>query len=206
DGTIVNVAGTFNEINNQIVAGIMSGYGRAATFQALDTVRSGKVAVQPLNCEGTNGKWITNSTADYNPTGRVDLQAASGSARGDVIDRTHVYAKTRGTIAKAVLGNLVIKGIRGQANVTRSGSKLTKTDKGTRLLSITNNGNTRPLPNPGQTIRIAGIGTLTFDKVNKGKYGLKVTAVQIKVLPGKFGDPDGATINLGEAYARISPK
>jgi hypothetical protein len=190
-------------IRDGLVTGLLGGVGIAAKGSALKgVVKTGQVARQPLRCQGTNGVWHTNKTIGVDAPNVIHLGVATGSARGDQIDRTHGYAQTRGHVARAAIGsshNLVIKGVVGAANVTKSGANLVKTTRGTHILSITFKGRTLRIPTAGHTTSVGGLAVLSVPKVSKTKYGISVVALRV-TLTGTL-----ATLDLGVAKASIRP-
>lgn len=200
--TTLTIANATSRISNGVPAGILGGYGRAANVRLVDgAVRSGKVAVQPLPCTGTDNKWLVNDTAGFDLPGVLRIGAATGSARGDQVSRTDAYGQTRGRIARVRLGDqLVIGGIVAQAKVTKTGQDLTRSIEGTTVGFIRFEGADQEIPNPGQTLEIPGVARIRVAKRTRSEFGIKVVAVQVKVLddtevPG--------TLKLGEAFARI---
>lgn len=200
------LAGNANaKIHDGLVAGVLGGQGRALDGSVLNgTARTGKIAVQPLPCQGTNGKWITNKTLGVTLNGVVHTGALTASARGDQIDRTHAYGQTRGRVARATLGtnnNLVVKGVVAAANVRKNGAKLVKTAKGTRIASITYRGNDLRIPTVGHPVRVKGLAVLSAPRVDKTRYGITVVALRVKLLNGT-----AAVFNLGRARVSLSPR
>jgi hypothetical protein len=188
------------KISDGFVTGILAGQGIAAKGSVLNGAgTTGKVARQPLNCRGTNGQWRTNNSAALNVPNAVHLGAASGSARGKQVDRSHGYAQTRGRVARATLGggNLVIKGIVGAANVTKAGTRLVRSAKGTHILSIVFNGRNVRIPTTGHPVTVGGLAVLSAPRVHKTRFGISVVALRVDLLD------TAATLDLGIAKASI---
>jgi hypothetical protein len=82
--------------------------------------------------------------------------------------------------------------------VTRTSSGWVRTAKGTRLGSITANGQTQTFP-PSGVITIPGVAKLERKVVSKSTTGITVIALRVTLLDGS-----GAVINLGEAKLKIS--
>jgi len=199
--TVITVGSAFSRITNKVPAGVLGGFGRAGNARVLDgTIVSGKLAVQILPCQGTNGEWIRNPTARLALPGTLVIGGAVGSARGDQFSKRKAYGQTRGKIARAAIGGkgLVIKAIKAQANVRKDGNRLIKTAKGTSVGSITVNGNPRSVPAAGQTVNLAGV-QVTGRKVVRTKFGIRVIALQVKIRGVE------TKVNLGEAFTRITP-
>jgi hypothetical protein len=188
------------KISDGFVTGILAGQGIAAKGSVLNGAgTTGKVARQPLNCRGTNGVWKTNNSVALNVPNSVHLGAASGSARGKQVDRRHGYAQTRGSVARATLGSgsLVIKGIVGAANVTKAGTKLVKSAKGTHILSIVFNGRDVRIPTTGHPVRVGGLAVLSAPRAHRTRFGISVVALRVDLLGTT------ATLDLGIAKASI---
>ena len=203
DGSTLIVGTSRSGISDKAPAGLLNGWGRAASANVLKTaVTTGNIAVEPLKCTGTNGEWTSNKTAGIEVPGVVAIEAASGSAMGNQRDARNAYAHTRGRIAHVMLSDqLEIGGIEAHARVSKKDGKLTKSIKGTTVAYIKAAGETYDVPKPGGSIEIPGIAKITVAKKFPGKYGVRVIAVEVKLLDG-----DLATINLGEAFARIKPR
>ena len=201
--TIVTVGSAMSRINNRVPAGVLGGWGRAANARVLDgTIVSGKLAVQPLPCRGTNGKWIRNPTARVSLPGTLVIGGAVGSARGDQFSKRKAYGQTRGKIARvAIGGELVIRAIKAQANVRKDGNRLIKSARGTSVGTIRLGGELEDVPGAGETVTFGDVAKVTGRKVVRTKFGIKVIALQVKLLDGSFV----SKINLGEAFTRIRP-
>jgi hypothetical protein len=203
DGSVLVIGSARSNISDKAVTGVLTGWGRAASADVLDTaVTSGKVAAQPLRCLGTDGKWVNNHTAGVDVPGVLEIGAASGAVKGAQRDARNGYAHTRGRIAHVLLSDqLEIGAIEAHARVIKRNGKLTKSIKGTSVAYIKAAGEKFEVPDPGQSITIPGLAKITVAKKFPGKYGVRVIAVQVKLLGG-----DLATINLGEAAAKIKPR
>jgi hypothetical protein len=203
DGSTLVVGTSRSGINDKAPAGLLNGWGRAASANVLETaVTTGNIAVQPLKCTGTDGDWSSNKTAGIEVPGVIDISAASGSAKGSQRDARNASAHTRGRIAHVMLSDqLEIGGIEAHARVAKKDGKLTTSIKGTTVAYIKAAGESFAVPDPGQSISIPGIAKITVAKKFPGKYGVRVVAVEVKLFDG-----DLATINLGEAFARIKPR
>jgi hypothetical protein len=203
DGSTLVVGTSRSGISDKAPAGLLNGWGRAASADVLENaVTTGNIAVQPLKCTGTKGEWTSNKTAGIEVPGVLDIEAASGAATGNQRDARNAYAHTRGRIAYVKLSDqLEIGGIEAHARVTKKNGKLTKSIKGTTVAYIKAAGESFKVPDPGQTLKIPGIAKITVAKKFPGKYGVRVIAVEVKLLDG-----DLATVNLGEAFARVKPQ
>jgi hypothetical protein len=205
DGTTLIVGTSRSGINDKAPAGLLNGWGRAASANLLKTtITTGNVAVQPLKCTGTKGEWVSNHTAGVNLPGLLEVGAASGAAKGNQRDPHNAWAHTRGRIAHVLLGGeLEIGAIEAHARVIKRNGKLTKSIKGTSVAYIKAAGESFDVPKPGQTLVIPGLAKITVAKKFPGKFGVRVIAVQVKLLDGS---PAESVVNLGEAFARIKPQ
>jgi hypothetical protein len=205
DGSSLSIGAARSTISDGAPAGVLTGWGRAASADLLESaVTTGNVAVQPLKCLGTDGEWTSNHTAGLDVPGVLAIGAASGAARGVQRDADNASAHTRGRIAHVMLSDqLEIGAIEAHARVTKKDGKLTRSIKGTSVAYIKAAGESFEVPDPGQSIEIPGIAVITVAKKFPGKYGVRVVAVEVKLLDGT---PGATTINLGEAFARIMPR
>jgi hypothetical protein len=202
--SVATLGSAFSEINNENPAGVMAGFGQAARVSTLDSaVTSGKIAVQPLPCRGTEGEWKNNDTVGVDLGGQLVLGAASGGARGNQRSRLNGYGMTRGRVTELTLGELPdqvkLTAIQGQATVALVDGELKRSIKGTTLGSFTIGGVPQSLPGRGETVPIPG-GELTFAKrVNqRARNAVHVIAVRIRLFTDSPGD---TVIDLGEAKA-----
>lgn len=194
-GSTITLGAAYSEINRENPAGVMRGVGRAADASALDgAATTGKIAQQPLPCSGTDGEWINNDTVGVD-LGDIVLGAASGGTRGNQLNSLNGYGQARGRIASADLGGdqVQLRGIQAMATVQVVDGELQRSIEGTTLGSLTINGETVAIPDPGESIETP-VGTLTFAKRLRedAANAVHVIAVQITLL-------DNTVINLGEA-------
>jgi hypothetical protein len=156
-----------------------------------------------MSCRGTDGRLVTKSIADLNLGDQVVVQAAQSQQRGT--QRRHKsVAMERGTLAMISLGGgqLVIKGVVGQANVTRTDrGRTTKSATGTTVGSIVVNGQEQSVPTGGQSVEVPGLARVLPGVVEKTRHGISVVALRIQLLDGTL-----ATIDLGVARASIRPR
>ena len=93
---------------------------------------------------------------------------------------------------------LVITGIQGQANVTRTRKGVTSSSDGTKFLTATANGTEYSFPEL-DGLSIPGLVEIETGVVEKLKSGIEVTAVRLTLLDGS-----GAVIDLGHAKLLIA--
>ncbi len=205
DGSTLTVGSARSGINDEAPAGLLGGWGRAASADLLESaVTTGNIAVQPLKCVGTDGEWHNNHTAGIDVPGVLEIGAASGAAKGMQRDPSYAYAHTRGRIAYVMLSDqLEIGGIEAHARVSKTNGKLTKSTRGTTVAYIKVGDKSYNVPDPGQTLEIPGIAKIEVNKQYPGKYGIRVVAVEVTLLEGS---PAESVVNLGEAFARIRPE
>ena len=203
--TVITLGSAFSEINGENPAGILGGYGQAAEVTALDgSLKSGRVALQPLPCRGTNGKWIDNDTAGLNLNSVADLGAVSGGANGDQTNKLNGYGSTRGVVSSLNLlgGEVRARVIKGQANVRMVDGDIRRSIQGTGVGFLSIGGEEVMNPKPGDSILIEGLGRVTVgQQVKAGPNAVHVIALQIRLFNG--GEAD-TLVNLGEALARYT--
>ena len=208
--TVITLGSAFSEINNENPAGIFGGYGQAAEVTALDgTLKSGRVALQPLPCRGTDGRWINNDTAALTLNSVAELGAVSGGANADQANERNGYGSTRGRVSSLNLlgGEVVARVIQGQANVRMVDGAIERSIRGTSVGFLSIDGEEVLNPRPGDSFPIEGAGTLDIGRVTVGKRveagtnAVHVIALQVHLFNG--GEAD-TLVNLGEALVRYT--
>lgn len=198
--TTVKVAHSRASLGGGLTVGIFSGHSNATRIpQALTKIaHSGPNPLTVMPCIGTEGRLKTKSLASLTLDGKLVVQGLSSSEKGSQGGGT-AQGFERAKIAGINLGGgqLVVNAIVGQANVTRTANGWVRTAKGTRLGSITANGQTQTFP-PSGVIEIPGVAKLERKVVTKSKTGIAVIALRVTLLDGS-----GAVINLGEAKLNI---
>lgn len=200
--TIVRVAHAAAVINSDVRHGIFSGESYALGGSALaNVVNLGKNALLKMPCSGTAGVTKTRELAGVNLAGQIVVGAAKSEEMADQNGKK-AWGFQRSTVGSINLGNgaLVIDGVVGQVNVTRTGPKpkdLTRDTTGTSVGTITVNGQPQELP-LDQPIEIPGLAKIEPKVVTEIPNGLKVTALRITVLDGT-----GAVLELGNARLQV---
>jgi hypothetical protein len=152
-----------------------------------------------MPCQGTAGAVRSKALAALDLGGQLVLSGLASSERGVQTDR-RANGYERGEVGQLNLGNgqLVVDGVVGQANVKRTANKIARTAKGTRVGTITYNGQVQSFPSTG-VLEIPGVARLERRVITKTQTSVSVVALRITLLDGT-----GAVIDLGEAKLRIS--
>lgn len=186
-------------------AGVFRGKGVPLEAELLDDlVRVGRVNDLPLPCPGTKGKVKRAATADLDPVnaGLVDAGALEARTYGLARDNRSAKAWTESSVASLDIGGQIqLSAIRGRANVatTRSGKIKGRNIRGSRIGSLTINGETQAIPDPGDSIEVPGLARLDFFLTDRSARGLTTTALRVTLLDGS-----GATIDLGSARTFVN--
>lgn len=198
DGTKLQVGSSYSRMLSRVF-GPMSGSTWASQIDALDrAARSGRSAYQVMPCQGTNGAVRENATGDVN----VDLLSTTDAAthvfgiQGQAVQRGYTQAE----VAQARFStlNLTASGIESKANVKRDNGTLSRNAQGTHLLELKLNGiDIRDELQAGVPRFFAGVGTITFKKVNNIRNGIEVVALEVVLL-------DDTVIELGHSTMRIA--
>ncbi len=192
--------------------GRFSGYATGIQAELLDGVlQTARLGHQPLQCEGTDGKWIKEGIAGVDLLG-LGLVKVDG-VYTEVLGKGHKQAKgraaSRAEVAKIVVGGengLVINAISSKAVVTRNRGGKLKRKTEVNLGDIFLGGNQIDLDqllDPvlsglDSVLSAIGIASVKTEVVKKDKNGVNVIGVQIKLLDGK-----GADIRIGDVRAGI---
>lgn len=205
DGGVLNVARAHSRIDAGLISGVLGGRGIAVEGTlAGGTVKTGRIANQPLSCQGTDGKTKDNTLAGVDLGGAV-LSGLQGTARGDQLSPRRAYGVTSGRVGKFSAGNgeLVVRGIVGVAKVVKRNGKLKRMTESTSIASITVGGEEVDVPPPGQTLVIPGVAKLIPSVIKRLRYGISITALKVVT----FADTEGENVfELGQASTRISPR
>jgi hypothetical protein len=211
--TTVTIGRSWARINRDMPAGVFqgSGYGIDIPKIAGGVAHVGRLANQPLGCQGTRGKVLESDLAGFDPgkTGQLVVGAITGQAWG--VQKKSGYAKawTQGRIARLVLGPLTVEGVVGKATVTQTTSGKIRTSATYSIGRLLQDGKEQgALPDPGQDIVIgdgAGhdLAKLRFGVKKKTKRAIQITALRIELLEGIDGAPVGTVIRLGNARTAI---
>ena len=180
--------------------GRFGGYSAGTEAEILGGVLvSGRNPVSLMPCQGTNGKVLGRDDADVDLGGGLHAEAVSSKEWAKrYAHRSKAWE--RGSIAGLDLGGgqLVVDAVVGKATVIRkAGGGLVRSTAGTKIGSITANGEPQELP-LDQTLEIPGVAKLDPKVVSKIPGGLKVVALRITLLDGS-----GAVIDLGVAKTSI---
>jgi hypothetical protein len=201
-GTSVRVSRSHAGLYSGLTGGIFKGHADAThvVTAAGDIAKSGPNPLTPMPCQGTYGKTHEKALASLDLGGQIVVNGADARTRGAQGDG-RAHGMSRGEVAEVSLGGgqVVIDGIIGKASVTRHGRHVKASARGTRLASITVNGQQQTFPKTG-VLTIPGIAKLEQGVVNKHRYGISVIGLRITVLDGS-----GAVINLAEANLAIRP-
>lgn len=200
DGTLINVGQARAKLSNGPV-GLFTGGAWGSEVNVAGAVRSGKTAVQPLPCRGTDSQVRSNRTAGIRIPDVVRLGATESTAqtKTTTLERTAV---TTSTVAFAALSQLRLEGIVARAEVVGTGSEVRVSSQGTSLGALFVNGERQEIPADAQVIEIPGIATLFLNEVNETDRGIEVTAVRVVLLPTE-DQADPIEVKLGNAVAAL---
>ncbi|AKU16971.1 hypothetical protein VV02_15735 [Luteipulveratus mongoliensis] len=198
------VVGQSSAALNAVPAGFATGNGYALKATLLNgTVKSGPHAYMSVPCAGGAAH---NSTADGSVPGLVSAGVTTVDTKSTTVPSTKTDVNS--TIASAsVLGGLVkATGIKAETSASRLApmSPVVTTDT-SKFLSVKVAG----LPAitgavaPNTKVRVPGLGSVTFHKVEKTATGIRVTMVYI-VLEKLLGNlPTNSVVELGVSESGV---
>lgn len=164
--------------------------------QALDGILTKKrTPLTLMPCQGTGGKVQEKSLAAVDLTDAIELGAMNSSQKTQQT-RRKVTAYERGSVAGLDLGNgqLVIDAVVAKANLVKPrGGKMRFNARGTRVGSITVDGERQSFPDTG-VLEIPGLARLEARVTKKTKQTFSVVGLRITLLDGT-----GAVVDLGTA-------
>lgn len=198
--TSVGVAHTRAELHSGLTFGIFRGHSNATrVVHALDDLaHSGPNPLTLMPCQGTYGRVHRKALAHANIGGQLVVHGLSSQVSADQTARS-AHGSERAAIARINLGKgqLVVDGIVGKATLRHTDAGLVRSTRGTRIGTITANGQRQVFPRTG-VLEIPGLARLERRLVTKSASGVKVVALRVTLLDGS-----GAVIDLGEAQLQI---
>ncbi|MGZ6740894.1 MAG: choice-of-anchor P family protein [Nocardioides sp.] len=199
-GSRTRVAHTNAQIYGGVTHGLFQGFSSGTHGQAAQgNTTSGYTPIVFMPCQGTNGKVQTKSLATSTIPGVAAVTKDTGKELGiQGAQSTHGYEI--GSIAKVDFADssLLIKGIVGQANVSRDARGHVVSDiKGSTIGSISFGGQEQQFPDTG-VLNIPGVAKLERNVVHRYTNGISVIALRVTLLDGS-----GAVLDLGEAHLKI---
>lgn len=198
-GSQAKVARAVARINDGIKSGVFNGFEAAARARGLAQVGGiGYTPLQKMPCQGTRGQVHTRAIANVNLGGQLVLGALTDKEKASQsATRAHGFAQA--SVASVNLGGQVkATGIVGRVTITRKGSHVTRSIKGSTIGSLTVNGATQTFPASG-VITIPGLVKLERNVRTRYPSGLRLIALRITVLDGS-----GGVVDLGQARLRIN--
>lgn len=198
DGTVVRIGHSEAGIDKAVNA-LFSGGAYGSTVKVADTLTSGRTAYQPIGCVGTKGKDRINEIASVNLGGLGTAQQVRSTVNAQQTPLPEAHAMNEIEDVNLAGGLLKLKGIVASVNVFEDeNGDVTYNTNGTKLASIKVAGLNIPVPPPGGSVDLPGLGSLTFFQVNElaGGRGVEVIAVELML-------EDDTKIVLGRAAATI---
>lgn len=198
--TTVRVAHTGAKLARGVKRGLFAGFAAATQVTALnDLVKSGPQPQIRMPCQGTMGKEKGKDVAAVDLAPLAAVGAASTRQMGKQRPgKAEGYELARVASIDLGGGQLVITGIQGRANVTRTRNGIETDTEGTKFLTATVDGTEYSFPEL-DGLSIPGLVEIETGVVTKHKSGIEVVAVRLTLLDGS-----GAVIDLGHAKLLIA--
>lgn len=184
DGSVVRIGHSEAAIGKAVNATFSGGAYGSTVKAANGTVTSGKTANQPMPCRGTHGNDRVNFVVSANLPGLGAAQEVRSTVNASQNPLPEAHAMNEIEQVDIGAGLLILEGIAASVNVFEDGDgNVTFNTKGTELGSITLSGESVPVPAPGESVDLAGVGTLYFFEVTElGDRGARVVAVRLVLL------------------------
>lgn len=198
-GTRVDVGRASAQTLRGAKHGTFRGYSAAVDARALDdNVTVGRTPLSRMPCQGTGGELRRKAVARLDLGDQIRLAGLTSQKIGTQLPRRSV-AHERGAVARLDLGDgqLVVRDIVGRANVMRTKGRVVRTARGTRVGSVTANGEEQTFPRTG-VLEIPGVARLERRIVERSRSGVSVIALRITLLDGT-----GGVVDLGTAKTAI---
>lgn len=202
NGSQVNLSRAWSKVLRDVPAGLFSGHAYASQATALsDTVRLGRLSMQPMACDGTDGTWQVNRSTGVDIPGALSINALESAAYGVQRANGSGVAKTYSSVGSVNLGDgqLVLQAVRGHANIRqdRFGRIVGRNIQGTSIGYMAVNGEQVAPPTEDHPF-VNDDFKVEVGIVDETLRGIGVTAVRITFLDGT-----GSVLDLGNAKAII---
>jgi hypothetical protein len=210
DDSTVSIGRSWARITRGLPAGVMRGAGWGADAEVVEGVaRVGRVGLQPLPCQGTDGeiRSAPQVGVDVAAQGQAVVEAARGRTWGIQRESGVARAWSEGSVADLTFGPLEIRGITGRVNVKQNKrGKIVKNNiAGSSVGELLVNGESQGKITPAnakdlQAIEVPGLLDIDFFVRDKGPRGGEVAAVVLTFAPDS---PGASELRLGLARAYI---
>jgi len=201
--TTVKLAHSAAKLTTGVKRGYFNGFSAASETRSNDTLlRSGPQPLLKMPCLGTGGQVRTKTTTHAGDSGAQTNEAHTRqwSTATKEVARGYEEASIDSTDVGA--GQLVLTGIVGRVNVTRTKTGLARDIEGTTIGSATVNGQSFALPElDGFTI--PGLVRVDTNVVTNLKDGIDVVAVRLTYLDGSDRVTDLGHASLSIRNSRL---
>lgn len=162
---------------------VLRGKAYESRVRVGDLVKSDGTSLQTARCFGTGGKTINDSVAQIKIPGLLDVRGASTQQNGVItpqVTRGTMRAETAGVDLGTGKNAVHIGAVTATASASRTADGKLDSSWSTSIASINVGGKVIPVPKaPNQKMDVAGLGTITFNKVVKQQGFVSVTAIEI---------------------------
>lgn len=202
DDSDVLIGRSYARINKSATHGVFSGGAWGLEGSQLNgTVSLGRNPYSPMQCEGTRGK-IRSTVASSLDLANLN-QLLVGSVQNRVfgvqnLPRGGATGWTESSTSGMNWGNgqLQMTGVVARAKVIRSSSHRFYPTAMQRIGSIKANGQTQPVPGPGQSITIPGVAKIEVPRPIRTAHGILVIGARVTLLSGSAAN---SVINVASA-------
>jgi hypothetical protein len=202
--TTVRLAHSAAKLTTGVKRGYFHGFSAATETRSTDkTLQSGPQPLLKMPCLGTGGQVRAKSTTQAGPEGAVETNEAHTRQMSTSTDRAASGFEEASIDSTSVGGGqLVLTGVVGRVNVTRTKDGLTRDIQGTTIGSASVNGQSFALPElDGFTI--PGLVRVDTNVVTELPDGLDVVAVRLTYLDGTDRVTDLGHANLSIRSSRL---
>lgn len=203
DGPKLELGRSQAAITGGATSGVIRGRSYSMKVQAAPGAPGlGEVGVRQIPCTGTNGrtKSFQGGALNFEALG-LKIGDALSQVSGEQLDRRQLSAWQSNAVEMFALGDRVkITAIKAQASAfMRPDGRVVKSAKGSGIGQLLIDGKPAQLPSQVTDFKLPGGALLSTNVVNKGRRGIRVTAVQIEL-------PSGSFVRVGNAQVYILRK
>ncbi len=190
DDSDVLIGRSYARITRSATHGVFSGGSWGIDGSMLDgTISLGRNPFTPMSCEGTRGVIRTTTASSLNFANLNQLLLGSVENRVYGVQDTPKGGATGWTESSTSgfnmgAGQLQINGVLARARVVRTSTNNYYPTAVQRIGSITANGTSQPVPDPGESITIPNVAKIEVPRPVKTTRGVSVIGARVTLLGG----------------------
>jgi hypothetical protein len=191
--------------SQRVGAAPLRGAGFGSALVDNNTLNSGRTYSQPMPCQGTEGKTVSNPGAAISLASALSTGGVLSSAKGTTTS-TSDQGTTGSTVHKvSLLGGMITASlIKARAHVVDSDGKVTTSEAGSRFAGLRINGKAMPANvKPNTKIGLGPLGTLWLNRVTRAGRTITVNMIDLHLDKALDGLAQGADLVVANAVTGV---